>query len=136
MSDAKKVTAREANSSSDSDCSCCDYECCSCVDELSVYDHKIMEESSFQQHNPTFVVSNCSTSPIQASKALVSLVVKPSDNIHSVGCFDQDSWSAMKSKNEVDNGVMSLSDLDQYDIMLHSLIDELSTISEELVSCL
>lgn len=133
MSDAKKVTVREANSSSDSDCSCCDYECCSCVDEVRVYEHKIMEESSFQQYNPTFVVSNCSTSPIQASKALVSLVVKPSDNIHS---FDQDSWSAMKSKNEVDNAVMSLSDLDHYDIMLQGLIDELSTISEELVSCL
>ena len=118
MSDGKKVTVREANSSSDSDCSCCDYECCSCVDELRVYKH---------------MVSKCSTSPIQASKALVSLVVKPSDNIHS---FDQDSWSAMKSKNEVDNAVMSLSDLDHYDIMLQGLIDELSTISEELVSCL
>ena len=131
MADAKK----EAVFSSDSDSSCCDSECCTCVDELQVYEHKIMEGSSFVQHNPKFMVSNCATNPVQASKALVSLVVKPTDDMH-IGCFDQDSWSTIKSKNEMDNAVMSLNDLDQYDIMLQGLIDELSTISEELVSCL
>lgn len=134
MSDTKKVTAQGASFSSDSDSSCCDCECCSYVEELHVYERKIVEESSFVQHNPTFVVSNCSASPIQDSKSLISLVVKPSDNMHNIGHFDQDSWSAMKSMNEVDSTVLSLSDLDHYDTMLQDLIDELSTISEKLVS--
>lgn len=136
MADSKNVSTQEENFSSDSDCSSCDYECCSCVDELRVYEHKIMEQSSFVQHNQTFVVSNCTTSPVQTSKALVSLVVKPSDNVHNIGCFGQDTWSPVKSKNVVDNTVMSLNDLDHYGVMLQGLIDELSTISEKLVSYL
>ena len=134
MADAKKEKTQEAVFSSDSDSSCCDSECCGCLNELHVlYEQEIMEES-FVQHSPKLVVTN-GTSPVQASKPLVSLVVKPTCSVH-VGCFGQDSWSAMGSKNEVDNAVMSLNDLDEYDIMLQGLIDELSTISNKLVSCI
>lgn len=135
MADAEKGKTQEAVFSSDSDSSCCDSECCSCLNELHVvYEQDIMEESFVQHSNPKLMVTNGTTSPVQASKSLVSLVVKPTDSGH-VGCFGQDSWSAMRSKNEVDNAVMSLNDLDQYDTMLQGLIDELSTISDKLVSC-
>ena len=133
MADIQKETTQEASFSSDSDSSCCGCECCSNVDELHICEHKITEELLIVPHYPASEVSKCATDRIQANKALVSLVVKSSENIQNIGCFDQDRRSAMKSKNE-DSAVMSLSDLDQYDIMLRGLIDELSTLSEKIVS--
>ena len=53
----------------------------------------------------------------------------------SVSCFDQSSKTVCSEGCYNDgDAVMSIFDLDQYDIMLQSLINELSTLSEELVS--
>ena len=122
MAEAKKDTTQEVVFNSDSDSSSSCSECCSCVDEIHVYEQELMEESS--SFLPKLLASSSIANPVQANKPLVSFVVKPIKNI----------MKEVDGHVLCDNVVMSLNDLDQYDIMLQGLINELSTISDKLVS--
>lgn len=87
------------------------------------------EPETHEEHNSDGRVKGA-----KASKPKVTFSVEPNDG--EVGS-DQSNRDTMEgSNNDVlsNDAVMSLHDLDQYDIMLQGLIDELSTISDNLVS--
>lgn len=136
MADTKEEIRQDSIFSSDSDSSYFGSECVE--DEIFGYEPEVIEElkSPLSEEKLKFMVANSVLNPIRAGRSVVSIVVQPTRRI-PVGNFGQFSSlpaNCTKSENEVDNCVMSLNDLEQYDVMLQGLIDELTAISDDLVS--